>query len=127
MESRIDNVIRIPTSLQGRFFRYWIDFLQPFHHLTSRESDVITAFLKARYDLSKKISDEEILDRVVMSDEVKTKIREECGISLPHFQVIIGKLKKTGIIENNKINSKFIPNIRNEGGTFKLLLLFDLK
>lgn len=127
MNSRINNVIRIPTSLQGKFFRFWIEFLQPLHHLTLRECDVLTEILKERYDLSKKISDADILDKVLMSDETRKKIREVCNMSLPHFQVIMGKLKKVGIINENKINPKFIPNVREDENSFQLLLLFDLK
>lgn len=127
MNSRVNNIVRIPTSLQGRFFRYWVDFLHPYHKLTSRESEVITAFLKERYNLSKKVSDPEILDTILMSDDIQRKVREECGMSRSHFQVIMGKLKKSGILENNKINPKFIPNIREDENSFQLLLLFELK
>ena len=64
MEVAANNVIRIPTS-QKKFFRYWYEFLKPFHKLTDREIDVITAFTYERYLLSKVISDEDILDKVV--------------------------------------------------------------
>lgn len=127
MNSRVNNIVRIPTSLQGRFFRYWVDFLHPYHKLTNRESEVITALLKVRYNLSKKVSDPEILDTILMSDDIQRKVREECGMSRSHFQVIMGKLKKSGILENNKINPKFIPNIREDENSFQLLLLFELK
>nr|DAR02359.1 MAG TPA: Mnd1 HTH domain [Crassvirales sp.] len=127
MNSRVNNIVRIPTSLQGRFFRYWVDFLHPYHKLTNRESEVITALLKERYNLSKKVSDPEILDTILMSDDIQRKVREECGMSRSHFQVIMGKLKKSGILENNKINPKFIPNIREDENSFQLLLLFELK
>lgn len=127
MNSRVNNIVRIPTSLQGRFFRYWVDFLHPYHKLTNRESEVITALLKERYNLSKKVSDPEILDTILMSDDIQRRVREECGMSRSHFQVIMGKLKKSGILENNKINPKFIPNIREDENSFQLLLLFELK
>jgi hypothetical protein len=39
----------------------------------------------------------------------------------------MGKLRKSNVIVDNKINPKFIPNIDEESGNFKLLLLFDLK
>ena len=121
------NIVRIPTSLNGKFFRYWFEFLQPFHNLTNREIDVITAFVKQRYQLSKVIKDDNILDKVIMSEETKKKVREECNITLPHFQVIMGKLRKNKVIIDGKINPKFIPNINEETGTFQLLLLFELK
>ena len=125
MNRKANNIVRIPTSLNGKFFRYWFEFLQPFHKLTEREIDVITSFVKQRYELSKVITDNEILDRVTMSEDTKRKVREECGITLPHFQVIMGKLRKSKVIIDNKINPRFIPNVKEENGNFKLLLLFS--
>lgn len=122
-----NNVIRIPTSVTGNFFRYWFEFLRPFHKLTNREIDIITAFAKKRFELSKQINDSTILDKFLMSDDVKKEIRDECNISQPHFQVIMGELKNSKVIIDNKINPKFIPNLIEEDGSFRLLLLFDLK
>ena len=126
MKGKINNIIRIPTSLDGKFFRYWLEFLKPFHSLSEREMQVATLFIKQRYELSKVISDEDILNRVLMGEETKKAMREECDLSLPHFQVIMGKLRKNKIIVDNKINPKFIPNITEENGVFQLLLFFDL-
>ena len=89
MNGKADNVIRIPTSLNGRLFRYWFEFLYPFHKLTDREIDVITSFVKHRYELSKVIKDNDILDKVTMSDDIKKKVMQNCNITTPHFQVII--------------------------------------
>ena len=122
-----NNIVRIPCSLSGSFFRYWFKFLEPFHKLTDREIDVITSFVKQRYELSKDTKDNEILDKVTMSEDTKKKVREECNITLPHFQVIMGKLRKNKVIIDGKINPRFIPNIDEETGTFQLLLLCELK
>lgn len=123
---RANNVIRIPTSLQGNFFRVWIEFLTPLHHLTNREKDVVAAFIKARFELSKAVIDPVLLDKIVMSEDVKNKVKAECDISDAFFQVILGKLKKVGIIVNNKIDPKFIPKrLESNDKTFQLLLLFD--
>lgn len=127
MNKKANNVVRIPCSLDGSFFRYWFLFLKPFHKLTDREIDVITTFVKHRYELSKVIKDDEILDKVVMSEDTKRKVREECNITLPHFQVIMGKLRSSKVIIDGKINPRFIPNIIEEDGFFKLLLLFELQ
>lgn len=124
---RPNNIVRVPCSLSKNFFRYWFMFLEPFHKLTDREIDVITSFTKQRYELSKVIKDNDILDKVTMSEDTKRKVREECNITLPHFQVIMGKLRKSKIIVDGKINPRFIPNIREEEGFFELLLLFELK
>lgn len=123
----MNNVIRIPTSLSTNFFRLWFEFLRPFHNLTEREMQMAAAFLKKRYELSKVIHDEAILDKVVISEDTKKAIREECNISLPHFQVIMGKLRKSKIFIDGRINPKFIPlNLSDESNSFRLLLNFEL-
>jgi hypothetical protein len=127
MKNRVNNVIRIPASLEGSFFKYWFLFLEPFHHLTAREIDVIACFVKQRFELSKVIKDDTILDKVVMSEDTKAKVREECNITLPHFQVVMGKLRKNKVIVDGKINPKFIPRLEEDGDNFKLMLLFDLQ
>lgn len=127
MKNKPNNIVRVPCSLSGSFFRYWFMFLKPFHNLTDREIDVITCFVKHRYELSKVISDEDVLDKVVMNEDTKRNVREECQVSLPHFQVIMGKLRQNNVIVNGKINPKFIPRIKEDSNSFQLLLYFDLK
>ena len=123
----VDNVVRIPCKLDYSFFKMWFMFLQPFHHLTEREMEVATSFVKQRYELSKVVSDNDILDRLVMSEDTKRKVREECNITLPHFQVIMGKLRKNSIIVDGKLNPRYIPIVIEENGSFKLMLLFDFQ
>lgn len=123
----INNVITIPTSTEGKFFRYWLEFLRPFHKLTERETDVMASFLKQRYELSKVIKDQEVLNKYTMNEETKRKVREECGITQAHFQVIMTKLKKSKMIDNGRINPKFIPRVEEEAKNFLLLLSFNLQ
>lgn len=123
---KINNVITIPASIEGNFFRYWFEFLRPFHKLTDREMDVIASFVKYRHSLSKVVSDQEVLNRLTMSDDTKRKVREDCNISQAHFQVIMTKLKKSKVIENGRINPKFIPRLDEDSNNFQLLLSFDL-
>lgn len=123
---KINNVITIPASIEGSFFRYWFEFLRPFHKLTDREMDVIASFVKHRYALSKVVSDQEVLNKLTMSDDTKKKVREDCNISQAHFQVIMTKLKKSKVIENGRINPKFIPRLDKDSNNFQLLLSFDL-
>lgn len=124
---KINNVITIPTSKEGSFFRYWFEFLRPFHKLTDREMDVIASFVKHRYALSKVVSDPDVLNKLTMSDDTKRKVREDCNISQAHFQVIMTKLKKSKVIENGRINPKFIPRLDPDSNNFQLLLSFDLR
>lgn len=126
-KGKVNGVISIPTSINGSFFRYWLEFLTPFHRLTPREKDIATSFIKQRYLLSKAIKDEALLDKITMSEETKRKVMQECNIAPSHFQIIIGKLRKAKFIVDNKINPKFIPkNLHDNDSSFQLLLYFDL-
>ena len=127
MNRKANNVIRIPTSLDGKFFEYWFKFLRPFHNLTDREIDVIASFTKHRYELSKVIKDDNLLETVLMSEETKRKVREDCGITLAHFQVIMGKLRKNKVIVDNKINPILIPKLDENSESLQLLVLFPIK
>jgi hypothetical protein len=125
--SKVNGIINIPCSLDNSFFKYWLKFLSPYHNLSKREQEIAACFLKHRFLLSKAITDNDVLDKVTMSEETKRKIREECNITSSYFQIVMGKFKKTGFIENNKINPKLIPKCLHEGDTtFQLLLNFDL-
>ena len=117
----ITNLIQIKSnsklkmSPEGDFFRYWVEFLRPLHELTKREMDVLAEFLKVRYNLSREIINSDRLDRVLMSEETKREIRKTCGISAKHFQVIMSKFRKNGVIRDGKIHLNLIPTITEEG------------
>lgn len=117
----------IPVSGKDDFFRSWFEMLKPFHHLTNRAMDVATALLKKRYELSKVINDTQILDKILFSTDVQKEIRSECNLSIPQFYAILNKLRNSNVVIDNKINTKFIPNLGEEDDKFKLLILFDFK
>ncbi len=127
MENKPNSVIALKGSLSGSFFRIWLEFLRPFHKLTERETDVLACFLKHRYELSKVVSDETILNKLTLGEDTKRQIREECAITQAHFQVIMTKLKKSKMIEDGKISPKFIPKLEKDATSFQLLLAFNLQ
>lgn len=127
MAKTADSVIKIDSSISGSFFVYWFKFLEPFHHLSEREIEVIASFARHRYELGKAIKDDAILDKFLFSEEVKRQIREELGMSANNFQVVLGKFKKKGVLsEDNKINPKLLPNLGDDADCYKLMLYFKL-
>lgn len=120
-----NNLFNVNCATSIEFFKWWCVFLRPFISLTDRETDVIASFLKQRWELSKSISDAGILDTMVMSDDTKKRVIEECNISLQHFYVVMSSLRKKNVIKGNIINAKLIPNLKEEeGGVFRLLIQF---
>lgn len=124
---KINNVITIPSSAKNKFFQYWLEFLKPFHRLTEREIEVLACFLKHRYELSKVIKDTNVLDSVLMGEQTKRTIRKECNLTQTYFQAIMTKFRKGKVLEDNKINKKFIPRLNEDDSSFQLLIAFDLQ
>jgi len=121
-----DNVTVVPSTSKN-VFRKWLEFMRPYHKLTDREMDIAAAFIRHRFALSKVISDDTILDSVLLSEDTKKKIREECNITLQHFQVILGSLRKNKVIVNNRINPKFIPSLKEDSDYLTLMFYFKIE
>lgn len=126
MDIKVDNSIRISTSINTGFFRLWLDTIQPFHNFTSRQKDIAAAMLKKRYELSKRITDTETLDKVSLSVESKKEVVAELGVTSSFFNVVFSVLKARGFVKNGRINPKFIPNIKPDAKNFTLLFYFEL-
>ncbi len=121
----VDNVTRVPTNVETDFFRLWVDFLKPYHDLTERESEVLTCLLKCRNKLKKDIHNDELLDQALFSESTKRKIYTDLGVTASNFHVLIARLKKKGIIIEDKLNKRFIPKLKDDAKEFKMLILFD--
>ena len=85
---KINSVVRIPASLNGSFFSgSGLNFYPLFISLQRGDGcNNLLGKAKDMSELSKVIKDEEILDKVVMSEDTKRRTRAECNITLPHFK-----------------------------------------
>ena len=124
MKGKVDNVIKIPTTFNG-IFKLWFEFLKPLHKMSPKEIDVASALLRKRYELSKSVLDDGILDKLSLSTDVRKEIMKEQGLPSGHFNVVISNLKKNKFIIDDRINPRFIPRIIEDKGNFQLLFLFD--
>lgn len=130
----VHKILPVDCSGDKDFFDLWIEYLAPKHHLTKSEQKFLAACLRQRYELSKGISDENVLDETALNEIYRTKIRKELNISTQQMQNVITKLKKLHIlIPRNfpfsdklsyyKIAPSFIPSYK-ETEPFLLLLVF---
>ena len=130
----VQKILPVDCSGEKDFFDLWIEYLTPKHHLTKSEQKFLAACLRQRYELSKGISDENVLDETALNEIYRTKIRKELNISTQQMQNVIAKLKKLHIlIPRNfpfsdklsyyKIAPSFIPSYK-EDESFLLLLVF---
>lgn len=123
----VKKVIPIPSS--GKFFRIWVEVLKPIHKLTDRESDVLAAFLKKRFELQQTAKDPDMIDSYLMSAKIKKEIRESTLVSPVYFQMIFGKLRRNNIIiddeKGRRINPWFIPRLSKDDKDFCLAFIFS--
>lgn len=106
---------KLDVSPEGDFFRVWTEFLKPIHNLTNREMDVFAAFLKKRYELSKVITDPDVLDRMLMGEDMKRQIRLQCKMAVKHFQVVMCRFRQKGVIRDGRIFLNLIPTLTDDG------------
>lgn len=120
------NIKRILTEKKS-IFRYWLEFLRPYHKLRNKEIEALSLLLYYRYELSREIDDIDIVDIVLFSTKTRGKIRVELNnMSQKVFNNLLTSLRKKGIIsKENKINPVLIPNMTEDG--FKLIFNFEIK
>jgi hypothetical protein len=118
-----NNVIYLKIG-DDSFYRMWIEFLAPFHKLTSRERDVAARIVAQYFKLRESIPDPEMLREVLWSHTSRKDMRESLGMSQAHFQMILAKLRTSGVLVDGDINPKYIPHIGADP-RFMLSIVFD--
>ena len=120
------SVKRIHTSKKS-IFRFWLEFLRPYHKLRTKEIEALALMLYYRYELTREIKDIEMVDMVLFSTQTRNKIREDLGgMGQKVFNNLLTSLRKKKVItKDNKINPVLIPNMTEDG--FKLIFDFEIK
>lgn len=122
----LNNVIKVPVKTYGSLYRAWLEYLTPMHKMNNRAKDLAACFLKERDRLSKSISDDKLLNNVLMSSDTKNQIKKECELSASFFDVLMKHLRKAGFIVDGAINPMYVPKKVPAEGYFNVMLLFDL-
>ena len=122
------NVKRIHADLKT-LFRYWLEFLAPYHKLRSREIEALSLFLFYRNEISKDVKSLEFVEKLLFSKEIRAKIKEDLGgMSNVVFNNLLTTLRKKGVItKDNKINPVLIPRMDDDSDGFKLIFDFEVK
>ena len=108
----------------NRFYRLWLEMLTPWHKLSSREADVAARIIEQYFKLKKSVPDPALLKEVMWSQSSRKDMRESLGMTPAHFQMVIAKLRKAGIIVDGEIYPKFIPHMTDEP-RFCLQIVYD--
>lgn len=120
------NIKRILADKKS-IFRYWLEFLKPYHKLRSKEIEALSLILYYRYELAREIPNMNIVDMVLFSTETRVKIREDLGgMGQKVFNNLLTSLRSKGVLtKDNKINPVLIPSMSEDG--FKLVFNFEVE
>ena len=118
-----NNVIYLKCT-EDSFYRMWVEFLTPFHKLTSRERDVAARIIMHYFKFRENIDDPEVVRDLLWSRKSKKDIMDALGMSQAHFQIILAKLRSSGFIIDDDINPKYIPH-KGDEPRFMLSVYYD--
>lgn len=115
------------SSKKKNIFRYWLEFLRPYHKLRTKEIEALALILYFRYELSREIPNIAVVDIVLFSTETRSKIRQDLGeMSQKVFNNLLTSLRNKKVLsKDNKILPSLIPNMSEKG--FKLVFNFEVK
>lgn len=97
------------------FYRAWMDFTAPYHHLTSREREVAARILSYYFKLKPHVGDDlEVLRDLLWSRKTRKDMMESLNMSSAHFQMVLKKLRESQFLVDGDINPRFIPHKTDE-------------
>ena len=109
-------------------FRYWLVFLKPYHNLRQKEIEALSLFLYYRHKLSEEVVNQELVDKLLFSQDIRNNIMTELKIKNTYmFNNMLTSLRKKGVLsKDNKIKEVLIPNFEKSSDNFKLVFNFEI-
>ena len=120
------SIATIRTDFRGVLDK-WINFTYPFHNLTLKEQSVLAALLYYYFIFKKDIKSEDVVWKMVFDYDTRMKIKQELDMKDYALQNNLTRLRKKKILKNNKIVKHYIPNIKWDAKSFKIVFNFILK
>ena len=138
MKNKANNIFRIPCNTIEEFYKNWVNLLTPIHQLTNKNKEILVAFLVLRHELSKSISDDTLLDEVLMNESSKAKIKARCNLKGNYLQVALFTLCKNNVIIKSlseddihkykyRLNPRILPDMGTTDSKVILQFNFELK
>jgi hypothetical protein len=107
-------------------YKTWLNFTVPIHKLTGREIDVLSEMIVERNEIMSKVKESSLVELILNSSESRVNICNRLGINGQAYNNLLCKLKTKGIVNEGKINKKFIPNVKEGANNYTLVLNFKL-
>ena len=119
--SKMEKTITMPKVSARKFYRQYIELLQPILKLRSREADVFSELLYHNYT-KRSITDDKDRFRLVFDISTREQIQEHLQVSNPVIQQALAGLRRKNVIKGTKLREAF--TIEPEEGVFELTFKF---
>jgi hypothetical protein len=110
-----------------KLFTYWLIVTKLLHKLTDKEIELLAVLLYKRMELSKDITNEKYLNKVLFDADTKKELEKELDVNNLRIQNILSSLRRKNVVIDNRINPKFIPNIEHNAKNFRIVFNFEIK
>jgi len=99
----MEKAVPIKTD-SSKFFRQYLEIINPLINITGREADVLAEILHKYYSLSKEKSlSQEYIWTIIFSYDGKQQMREKLKLSDASFANNLTTLRQKGLIVDNKV------------------------
>lgn len=105
-----NNSVTFNTNFKDVLY-YWLKFTKPFHNLAEQPMRVLALLLLKYFNYKEIVKDDKVLWKMVFDYDTKVEIITELDIKDYTLENKLTQLRKKGIIVNNTINKKYIPNL----------------
>lgn len=118
----------IKTS-RRQVYLYWLKFLKPYHHLADREMEALATLLFYRQELSNQIDNEDLVEKLLFSQEMRKKVRDDLGgMKNGVFNNLLTTLRNKKVLtRDNKIIKPLIPMMEKDAKAFNLIFNFEFE
>lgn len=93
--------------------------------MTDYEMKIVEFFLKKRLELITIVSDDTVLNEILLSKKTRDELKKEFNINDNRLNVILSALRKKNILKDNVINKRIIPNFSFDEDSFKFIVVFN--
>lgn len=121
------NVKHIQTT-KRLVFRYWLEFLKPYHHLAAKEIEALSILLYYRQELSTEVSNPDLVDKLLFSSSTRKQVKKDLGdMKDGVFNNLLTTLRRKNVLsKDNKIVAQLIPKMQKDSDGFKLIFNFEI-
>lgn len=109
---------KIKTSHKSLFesILIYLKMMTPFHGVTKdKEIRALASLMNKHYEISKNVSKDEYINKLLFDPETKKAISDEVGMSRAEFNNFIHNMNKKGIIKEHTIRNGLLPPLDKDG------------